>query len=502
MFRDANDLFRSGIYTTALRRYREAAAAGLDTPVLHYNTAVVAYKLGQYASAEESFKRAQASPELAAIATYNLGLTYGRLGRAGDAEAAFRLAASASSNRQLADLAERAARTFAPQPERTLRDRRDRLSRTASEPKGGFRLLMSARYGQDDNIYRTPANPYVDLGAPGQPLVTPIVESSAFIPVDILAQYTLQNEARDTMFLFGYRLDADYYESEFANADRISQRLEVGADIDVVGENRRRRLQSAFYLTNHYESNFDPDDGFDREIDGEDISERFIYRGAGVEADYSHTLGRWMYGFDVRFEGRQYQRVPLVPSYDHNLQFARARLAYSVSSKTTLNLGILKYARAYDERLARDANGAFLTTNGFLEYDYSGVEIGVSYKPVRAVELSVDYLQLDRQDGFVGYYDNTQDRLRLKLNYRPNPRLQLSFAATSRVYDYPNAFAFDDPSAGPLELDDVGAEIRGEFQITQRLSAWAQLITEDVVSTDPRLEYARARSNLGVLWRL
>jgi hypothetical protein len=167
-----------------------------------------------------------------------------------------------------------------------------------------------------------------------------------------------------------------------------------------------------------------------------------------------------------------------------------------------LNLGILKYARAYDERLARDANGDLRTSNGFLEYDYSGLEIGVTYRPVRAVELSVDYLQLDRQDGFVGYYDTTQDQLRLKLSYRPNPRLRLSFAATSRVYDYPNAFAFNDPLAGPLELDDIGAEIRGEFQITRRLSAWAQLITQDVTSTDPRLEYARARSMLGVLWRL
>ena len=38
LFRDGNTLFRSGIYETALIRYREAATAGLASPTLYYNT--------------------------------------------------------------------------------------------------------------------------------------------------------------------------------------------------------------------------------------------------------------------------------------------------------------------------------------------------------------------------------------------------------------------------------------------------------------------------------
>ena len=38
---EGNSLVRSGVYRTALLRYREAAAAGLDTPLLHYNLGVV-----------------------------------------------------------------------------------------------------------------------------------------------------------------------------------------------------------------------------------------------------------------------------------------------------------------------------------------------------------------------------------------------------------------------------------------------------------------------------
>jgi tetratricopeptide (TPR) repeat protein len=507
LFREANGLFRSGIYNTALARYREAAAAGLDTPLLHYNVGVVSYKLGQYEEAERSFRRAQASSDLAALAAYNLGLTYRRLGHRSDAEAAFRLAARSSGNRELANLASRAASSLAAPIEssvstRPRRNARARASRPVPEPVGGFSVLVSARLGQDDNVYRAPSAPYVDLAAPGQPLVTPVVQSASFIPVDVVARYTMRNEAQDTLFRFGYRLDGDFYESDYSNATRISQRFDVGADIDFAAESRRpRRLRSAFYLKTHDETNFDPDDGIDRDINGTDISNRFAYRGAGVETDFLHTLGRWSYGFDLRLEGRQYERAPLVASYDHNLHFLRGHVGYTFGANTTLNLGILKYQRIYDERLARDANGDLLTTNGILEYDYSGLELGVTYRLSRAFEIGADYLRLQRLDAFEGYYDSTQDQLRLRASYRPNRRFRLQASLKSRVYDYPNAFAFNDPTVGPQELDTIGAEIRGEFQINAELSAWAQLVTTDFSSSDPRLAYAQSQSMLGVLWR-
>ncbi len=508
LFREANELFRTGIYNTARARYREAAAAGFNTPLLHYNLGVVTYKLGRYDEARTAFERAQADPELAAIATYNLGLTYRRLGRWSDAAAAFRSAATTSENPELADLASRAASSLTVPVERATRaptrreGDRDRASRPSPEPDGGLRVLMSARLGQDDNVYRTPSAPYVDLAAPGQPLVTPIVHAASFIPVDVLAQYTMRNEISDTLFRFGYRLDGDFYESEYSNANRISQRFEMGADVDLSTQPRRpRHLRSAFYFKTHDETNFDPDDGLDRNINGTDISNRFAYRGAGLETDFTHTLGPWTYGFDLRFEGRQYDRAPLVASFDHNLHFFRGRLAYSFGSRTTMNLGMLKYQRIYDERLARDANGNLVSTNSILEYDYSGFELGVTYRVSRTFQVGAELFRLDRQDAFVGYYDSIQNQLRLRASYRPSRRLRFSAVLKSRIYDYPNAFAFNDPAAGARELDDIGAELRGEFQITSEISAWAQLITTDVSSSDPRLAYARTQSMLGVLWR-
>ena len=54
---EGNALVRSGVYRTALLRYREAAAAGLDTPLLHYNLGVVHYELGDF---DESAGRVRA----------------------------------------------------------------------------------------------------------------------------------------------------------------------------------------------------------------------------------------------------------------------------------------------------------------------------------------------------------------------------------------------------------------------------------------------------------
>src|SRR5688500_5997262 len=71
---EGNQLVRSGVYRTALLRYRDAAAAGLDTPLLHYNLGVVHYELGQFAESAAEFARAATDPALAALASYNRGL--------------------------------------------------------------------------------------------------------------------------------------------------------------------------------------------------------------------------------------------------------------------------------------------------------------------------------------------------------------------------------------------------------------------------------------------
>jgi tetratricopeptide (TPR) repeat protein len=502
LFREGNALVRSGVYRTALLRYREAAAAGFDEPLLHYNLGIVHYKLGQYEAAEPELERAAQDPALAGLASYNLGLTHLAQGDQPEARRWFALAAERTDHRRLRALAERAGEKLSAPPEPGRPAPRVATRAGAAERVGELDLRVDAGYGTDDNVYRGPPGPYVDLSQAGQPLVTPELIAAAYVPVDVSAAYLLHNEAGDTTFVFGYTLDADYYEAEFANADRVTQRLDIGADI-LLGENgkRRRTVESAFFYRDHYETSFDPDDGYDREVDGIDVAGRTSYQAAGVEGDFQHRLGAWAWGFDMRFERRQYERIELLASYDHEYYATRVSVDYDFSDAMTLSLGLHRYRRLYDARRARDLDGDLLLTNEPLRYDYRGAAVGITRRVGRAVELGFDYLRLDRIDEFLGYYDYTQDVARLRATFRPSSRFYLSLGAVSRTYEYPNAFAFNEPTAGPRELEELRGELTAEFQISNSWSIWAELGSEDVTSTDLRAEYARSRTMLGAKWR-
>jgi hypothetical protein len=142
-----------------------------------------------------------------------------------------------------------------------------------------------------------------------------------------------------------------------------------------------------------------------------------------------------------------------------------------------------------------------LTTNPPQEYSYLGLEVGVVRRLGRAIELEADYLRTQRVDEFVGYYDYTDDGLRLRATFRPTERFDISLGALVRSYDYPRAFAFNVAAGGAQELEELEAELAAEFRLTRRLTLWGELDAVDVTSTDARAEYARTRGALGAEWR-
>ena len=498
---EGNELFRDGLYRAALLRYREANAAGLDSPLLHYNLGVTSYKVQRYDDAEASLERAVADPRRAPFALYNLGLTARAKREELAAERWFRLALERADRRELRTLAEAGLQSVTVATPASSNRRTARRFVTPTDHRvGEFNFIALARLGQDDNVYRAPSEPYIDLAQPGQPLVTPVVQSASFMPLDLLAEYVLFNEAGDTDFNFTYILNGDFYGSEFSNANEISQRFELGADVEM-GRRRNIGLESAFFVRGHQETNFDPDDGLDRDIGGVDISQRFSYGAAGIKTNFDHTIGRWTWGFDLRFERRQYDDAPPVTNYDHELYYTRAGAEYAITDSTRVKLGGRYYRRLYDERLSRDINGDLLATNPALRYRYRGVELGMEHDFGRLFRLEFDYLRVDRMDLFAGYYDYDQHVYRLGGTFRAGRRFRLSIAAISRTYDYWAAFAFNDPAAGLKDLEDVSGELIMEYRITPRLALSAELWTDDVVSSDPRAAYTRSQSMIGIRWR-
>ena len=87
LFADGNRLFRDDLYWAALLRYEQAGNAGMDTPLLHYNSGVAHYKAGQYKRARESLLKASRSYNLEVLSHYNLGLN---AWAAGDSDEALR----------------------------------------------------------------------------------------------------------------------------------------------------------------------------------------------------------------------------------------------------------------------------------------------------------------------------------------------------------------------------------------------------------------------------
>ena len=142
---EGNALVRSGVYRTALLRYREAAAAGLDTPLLHYNLGVVHYKLGDFGDAADEFALATAEPRLAALASYNRGLALRAAGDSAAATVAFNAAADSADDRDLRRLAQGAAtpEPVVPAQRSTVTSRLERDA-AASDERIGLALSVLA----------------------------------------------------------------------------------------------------------------------------------------------------------------------------------------------------------------------------------------------------------------------------------------------------------------------------------------------------------------------
>ena len=105
LFADGNRLFRDDLYWAALLRYREAAEAGMDTPLLHYNIGIAHYRARQHIRARDSFTKALASSNLKVITQYNLGLNAYAANNVDEALTWFRQARDQDENAEIQKLA-------------------------------------------------------------------------------------------------------------------------------------------------------------------------------------------------------------------------------------------------------------------------------------------------------------------------------------------------------------------------------------------------------------
>jgi tetratricopeptide (TPR) repeat protein len=502
-FEDGNRLFRDDLYWAALLRYKEASEAGMDTPLLHFNTGVAHYKAQQHTRARISLLKAAETPELRVISHFNLGLNAYAAGNADEAVDWFRRARDQQENKKIREMAmvaisrvqsaEREADPILVRQDNRLEEQR---------PIAGFDVRARLGIGFDDNIFRAPGQPYVDLADPTTPIVVPVVYSGNFVPIDFRASYAV-NPFKWENFFGTYRISGRLYDGDQENnGDEYIHELRFGSEYDRREGDRRSRVYSAFTIAQHDEFYVDPDTGNPRTSNGQEIDDRMNYKRYGPELTVLQGFGNFSFALRMKGQLWDYTETGLVPEYDHEFFLFGGNVQYKFAPSSLLRFTVEKSSRRYSSRPSFDLNGNQLITNPPLRYDYLEYGLLARQRITDDIWFGFGYELMDRQDRYQGYNDFTRDTYKFEFRWSPGRRFKLEANGYYRVYDYPNAFAFHNPIAGPKELETVDGELIATWRFSRHFKMIAEVDYRENSSTDFRIQYDRMMYSLGVVWEL
>ena len=501
-FDDGNRLYRDDLYWAALLRFRQAYDAGLDTPLLHYNTGVAHYRAQQYIRARESLLRALDSPRLRTTAQYNLGLNAYRLGDEDEALRWFRLARDQQQNETISDYARVAiarirARRALEDPIEIEQQRRDRESRFAD-----LEFTIRVSFGNDDNVFRSPSEPYVDFSDPALPVVTPTVQSGAYMPLDLKAKYKIN--AFDFEGFFGsYRLSGRYYQDkELENANEYIHEISFGSEYERNNEEtgRSRRLYSAFRIAQSDEVYYDRDDGTARTFGTNEIDDRFDYLRYGPELTLRQGWGAFAAGLRIKAQLWNYEDTVDVPEFDHEYFHIGTHVQYRFTPTSLLRFNAAFSSRHFGDRRGRDLDGSIDIANEELRYDYTDLGVVARQRITRNLWFGIEYERRDREDQYVGYNNYLRDSYGAEIHWDIGQRFELEVEGHYRLYNYDNAFAYNNPAAGRKTLETADGRLRATYRMTRHLSLVLDARYRETASTDARIQYDRRQYVLGVRW--
>jgi hypothetical protein len=500
-FADGNRLFRDDLYWAALLRYGQAAEQGLDTPLLHYNTGIAHYRAGQHIRARESLEKALADPALRNVAHYNLGLNAWALGETDEALRWFRLVRNQQADEKLQRLAAVAtARIHAAREEPdALRASPDPVDDGREFAELELRALLG--YGQDSNVFRSPEQPYIDYADPDRPVVTPVVQSGAYVPFNLLARIRI-NSLPFEGFYGAYRLAGSYYlDEELENGNEYIHELSFGSLYERAEGDRERRVHSAFTLAQRDEVYYDPDDGAIRNVDNEDIDDRMNYMRYGPQLYARQSWDQLTLGIDLKAQLWDYEDTGVVPEYDHTFYAARLYGQYKFTPRSLFRVTAEYYSRRFGDRPSYDLDGQQRIGNPGIRYDYLALGLRARQRLFDNFWFGVDVEHTERTDQYVGYYDYSRDSIGAELHWSPGVRFALEGSAVYSLYDFPNAYAFHEPTLARRTQESLDAILEARFHINSHLSIVAEARHREVVSNDIRIQYDRTRYLIGVRWR-
>jgi tetratricopeptide (TPR) repeat protein len=498
-FADGNRLFRDDLYWAALLRYQQAAEEGLNTALLHYNTGIAHYRANQHIRARASLLQALDDPNLRIPAQYNLGLNAYALGETEEALRWFRLVRDQNQNQTLQYFAVVAISRIRMEQDVPSEYEERAAKRKKEREFTNLELRTSLGYGNDSNVFRSPDQPYIDYSNPNQPVIDPVVQSGAFIPVTIDAKYLI-NTLPYEGFFGQYILTGRYYtDKELENGNEFLHQLSFGNDYYREENGRERYLHSAFRVAQHDEVYYDPDNGGSRVINGESIDDRMNYIRYGPRFLARQSGEKFSMRIGIKGELWDYEETA-ASQYDHEYFRAHVFAQYKFASSTILRLGAEYYTRRFSDRPSYDLDGQQRIGNPNIRYDYIEAGLRARQRITDHMWIGFDFKRTDRTDEYVGYYDYTRDSAGFEYHWSPNYRFDLEIGGIYYLYDFPNAFAFHEPTQGRRTQETLLARVLASYRLKRHWSLFLEARHKETVSNDIRIQYDRSQYIIGIRW--
>ena len=112
------------------------------------------------------------------------------------------------------------------------------------------------------------------------------------------------------------------------------------------------------------------------------------------------------------------------------------------------------------------------------------------------------YLHRQREDRYVGYNNYIMDSFGAELHLDIGDRFDFDVEAAYRIYDFENAFAFNNPAAGRKTLERGIGTAAFSYRMTQHLTLVAEYLMEQIDSNDARIAYDRNTLMVLIRWDL
>ena len=158
------------------------------------------------------------------------------------------------------------------------------------------------------------------------------------------------------------------------------------------------------------------------------------------------------------------------------------------------------YSRRFGDRPAFDLDGQQRVGNPNIRYDYIALGLRARQRITDSMWFGFDAKRTQRTDQYVGYNDYTRDSFGFEFHWSPGERFDFELDGVYNLYDFPNAFAFHEPTAGSKTQESISGKVRATFRMTRNLSLIAEGRLRETVSNDIRIQYERLQYMLGVRW--